>query len=1454
MKSFLYLILSALLVTVFSLSCISGSGSGDDDDDDSDDRQPVDDDDNGSDDDDDTFVPPDDDDDDSRIPEAPDELRAMGVSDEMISLTWTDNSDNDDGFIVYRKGPQDADFSEHALTGADVSFYFDDALDCQTGYDYFVTAFNSAGESDPSNEANGQTEYCLVAAPSGLSAIPVGQTQVDLFWSDNSFNEDGFEIQRREIGADAWIFIGDVDANFTAFSDIDAICRTEFEYRIKAYNVLSESAWSDAASATTDDCPAIRPRPVLSDTVPLSYVALSRDFLEDPPDPMYPLTVTGEGLASDTAVMIGDFLVPCDTGGEGIGCKADEAGVPVEGTCATSCIAALPDEIMRHAAEYVVRLLTADPVFGGNGISESTEFFNVVAPQPEITNLWPRGVMQLLDENSHPVPQDVLVKVQGRNMMENVQIRLDINYGQVDELVTDPETGDQELTALISTSSLEPREQPYLFSVSNPNPGGGERARPFGVNPRIGFWSNRQSVNLIPTSAAGYHPSVRQRIGAPQSVFDAGMAWGGNNSHAMIRDEEGNLMARVSRESSPGVVPLSISARWVDMEDFLGNGSMGSVSVVSPMLKRGDGTFKSPSTLTMGADMIKQIGALDITGDGISDIVAVDSVGDIFSIRAGNSSGGYETEITWPMGASPYAFQVADLNCDSILDVVTVNMDDNNVTIRFGNGDGSFGVINALSMGFRPTDLAVADIDMDGFLDLITGDYGNATYSEGTVSTRFGNGDGTFSTRSELVIDAGQVSGVKVADFNGDGIPDLVIQGYLVTYEGLKFYIVYTGFTTVMLGLGNGEFVEMPIARFIQEDKHTGAAVADFDGDGTMDLAVSITGDKAGIPGRIDVYYGAGDGEFFETEHIPLTYQEHPQAISAGDVNGDSVPDIAIVYQPDYDANERIGIFINDGTGAFDDPPIILTSGFSMSSLVLADVNADGGTDILAGGGAAYIYSSNDPTGLSALDQISMGDGTFGLKVADINGDDMMDLITSLKLENKIAVRFGNGDGTFGNKTTYTTAAGPQKILLDYVNNDDYPDIVSMCVGTHEVSVNLGNASGGFSAPISAAMGSYMNDIALGYFNADDYLDLVATDGSNSPYPGGIYYCMGDGTGAFGASSFMAFGTNPNSVATVDLNGDDKTDVIAANGSQGKVTYRYGNGDGTFGATGSITMANSSFIKIEDINDDAIPDLVTYDTAMSVRYGDGESGFGDPYSFSLAAYTNYMEFTDLNGDRYTDIIAVHSSQDSISVRLNNGDGTFGPASVMAMGDNPKFVAAIDLDDNGMVDMLSSNYNDDDVSLRLLGVSVNFWHQELTDSFSPDPNQPWLPRNLPAGQVSGLEIHQGIQEVTSVGLWVVLEWTRQPSGDIGFVLTAPDGSSTADLGSYNTFTPWPPQQPTDDNVPESWRFSKVFRGSEFTELGNLIGEQPTGVWNLDVDNQTGQEANILQTTIITDGYF
>ena len=191
-------------------------------------------------------------------PKPPSNLSATATSTSAISLTWTDASNNEDEFLVEQcDGAGCGDFQEVGRPAANATSFDDTGLAAGTTYRYRVAAINTAGSSRFSNIAEATTlsePPPPPNAPTDLTAQGMSSSQIDLSWSDNSNNEDGFYIERcQDFLALCSSFdpIGQVGANATSYSSLGLAAETTYTYRVRAFNISGNSGYTNYDEATT---------------------------------------------------------------------------------------------------------------------------------------------------------------------------------------------------------------------------------------------------------------------------------------------------------------------------------------------------------------------------------------------------------------------------------------------------------------------------------------------------------------------------------------------------------------------------------------------------------------------------------------------------------------------------------------------------------------------------------------------------------------------------------------------------------------------------------------------------------------------------------------------------------------------------------------------------------------------------------------------------------------------------------------------------------------------------------------------------------------------------------------------------------------------------------------------------------------------------------------------------
>lgn len=193
------------------------------------------------------------------VPAAPSGLAAEAVSEEEIHLSWTDNSGNETGFSIERSPNGSTSWVEVATVNADEESYNDTGLDSNTPYYYRVRAYNGTGNSDYTASASATTSDVIPEAPTGLDAVTYSSSRIDLSWTDNSDNETGFRIERSPNGTTSWIEIDTVGADEISYSNTGLEHATTYYYRVRAYNAVGNSSYTNTDHDMTTDIPPVAP-------------------------------------------------------------------------------------------------------------------------------------------------------------------------------------------------------------------------------------------------------------------------------------------------------------------------------------------------------------------------------------------------------------------------------------------------------------------------------------------------------------------------------------------------------------------------------------------------------------------------------------------------------------------------------------------------------------------------------------------------------------------------------------------------------------------------------------------------------------------------------------------------------------------------------------------------------------------------------------------------------------------------------------------------------------------------------------------------------------------------------------------------------------------------------------------------------------------------------------------
>ncbi|MEP6583199.1 MAG: PA14 domain-containing protein [Ginsengibacter sp.] len=199
-------------------------------------------------------------------PSIPTNLSAnAGSSYNKIGLKWTDNSNNETGFEVYRKAPTDLAYLIIATTTSNAVAYTDSALLPSTKYSYKILSINTYGQSALTATVTATTKVAPAPpiVPSGLTANTLSSTKINLTWNDNSNNETSFEIWR-SIGANTnYILLNTLSANSSAqitYVDTGLYANVNYYYHVRAKGIGGYTPYSNEVSAiTSNNAPSLSP-------------------------------------------------------------------------------------------------------------------------------------------------------------------------------------------------------------------------------------------------------------------------------------------------------------------------------------------------------------------------------------------------------------------------------------------------------------------------------------------------------------------------------------------------------------------------------------------------------------------------------------------------------------------------------------------------------------------------------------------------------------------------------------------------------------------------------------------------------------------------------------------------------------------------------------------------------------------------------------------------------------------------------------------------------------------------------------------------------------------------------------------------------------------------------------------------------------------------------------------
>ncbi len=661
----------------------------------------------------------------------------------------------------------------------------------------------------------------------------------------------------------------------------------------------------------------------------------------------------------------------------------------------------------------------------------------------------------------------------------------------------------------------------------------------------------------------------------------------------------------------------------------------------------------------------------------------------------------------------------------------------------------------SLPADFMPTAVATGDFNRDGKMDWVVANGGSDD-----LWIYLGNGDGTAALPTVISLAGKSPAAVATASLRGNGIVDLIVA------EPDSSSI------EVLMGNGDGTFGAGTL--YSVAGLPTSLAVADFNGDGHLDVTVGVMANGDIVPWLV-MFPGNGSGGL----GTPVTFTGSTisgpdiTSIVAGDLNGDGKPDIVAI------SNSAIEVFLNQGNGSFAAGQAIGGTG-DFDAIALGDMDEDHCLDLISvtGRGLGHVGKGNcDGTFQAYSSWTVFGTGTigFGLQAADMNGDGHLDVITSGATStesgenpnsrvNLVAVLVGDGTGNVGAPKVYRGGAGMYSVAVVDLNNDGHLDAITADQDSDSATVYLNNGSGGFGDPSGGYLGYNINNqqgtlqteasnfVSLDV-NGDHKPDLVMMEYPQTiGDPWQIAVMLNDGTGHFGAPVRSSTGLTSElplgDFVFGDFRNTGRMDFLSVGSGLGgpSICFARNNGDGTF-ATPTITTPPfaTGIIATGDFNGDGKLDFALTsgsggtngNTELIIFLGNGDGTFtpGSITTFdSNTAGPSLIFSGDFNHDGKTDLLVWDSNntvgpgtQHRLFELLGNGNGTFGAPTIVNPNLGP--FALVDVNHDGQpdivelaepADIITSPVTDPPTFNIYLGRTDGSF--ELTNSYSPYSGQ------------------------------------------------------------------------------------------------------------------------------------
>ena len=353
-------------------------------------------------------------------------------------------------------------------------------------------------------------------------------------------------------------------------------------------------------------------------------------------------------------------------------------------------------------------------------------------------------------------------------------------------------------------------------------------------------------------------------------------------------------------------------------------------------------------------------------------------------------------QVSIPVDRGPRWVAIADVNHDENPDILVANADAGSISVLLGDGKGKFssGPGSPIPAGRLPNDLAIADMNGDGNLDVVI-----PNHQSPYLTILLGDGTGKFAPAPGSPFEAHSnphPHGVAVADFDGDGKPDVATDSWAINQ--IEF----------LSGNGKGG-LRLPGHFFpVGHRPYERLRSADFNQDGYPDIVTTNLDD-----GTLSILLGDGKGGFTQARGSPVAAGAKPWQVFVGEINQDGHADLVVIpYQRDITnaAENGLTVLLGNGHGSFSplpSSPLPLGACRGPDSVTAGDLGT--GKVVIAVGCAEsreLMLFVPDAQGRFTSFRIPAKGGWGGILIAKLTNDSHSEIVTADNSDGTITIYF----------------------------------------------------------------------------------------------------------------------------------------------------------------------------------------------------------------------------------------------------------------------------------------------------------------------------------------------------------------------------------------------------------------------------------------------------------------